>query len=243
MTDQVSSRRTGPDTRRIGSGMSIVLVGPLTSGWENLDRCLQSMEDETVYRCQEDAAQIIELCNAAAPCVLLLNLRFLEALKGLRILTLVDGSDSVDTLVLAETEDLPICRKVLLMGCKGLLVPNMPMEMNVRAIAKVREGEIWMSRTKLSALLQENVRVNDDVKLTSREKEILCLVGRGMNNQQIADALYITRETVRWHIRGLNSKIGTHNRQSVASYGALFYSVSACGEGGFPGLSKTAFRR
>lgn len=198
------------------------------------------MEDVTVYRCREDPAQIIGLCNAVAPCVLLINLRFLEAMEGSRILTLVDDSDRVHILVMAQSEELAACRNLLRIGCKGLLVPNMSMEMNVRAISKVIEGEIWMSRTKLSSLLQENVRVNDEVKLTSREREILYLVGRGMNNQQIADALYITRETVRWHIRGLYTKIGTHDRHSVASYAAILYSASDSGASQFPGLCKTA---
>ena len=241
MIDHVNSRRTGSDTERIGLGISIVFVGLRTAGWENLDQCLQSMDDVTVYRCAEDPAQIIELCNSVAPCVLLINLRFLEAMEGSRILTLVDDSDSVHILVMAESEELAACRNLLRIGCKGLLVPGMPTEMNVRAISKVIEGEIWMSRTNLSSLLQENVRANDEVKLTSREKEILYLVGRGMNNQQIADALYISRETVRWHIRGLYTKIGTHNRQSVASYAAIYYSESESGAGQIPGLSKTAF--
>ena len=226
MIEHMSPRSTATGTERNVTGISIVFVGPLTQGWEGLDRCLQSMEDVTVFHCQEDPAEIIGVCNAVAPCVLLINLRFLEAMEGSRILSLVDDSERIHILVMADSEELAACRNLLRIGCKGLLVPNMPTEMIVRAISKVIEGEIWMSRTHLSSLLQENVRVNDEVRLTSREKEILYLVGSGMNNQQIADALYITRETVRWHIRGLYTKIGTHDRQSVASYAAIFYASS-----------------
>ncbi len=243
MLEHVNSRSTTPGPERNGLGISIVFVGPITPGWEGLDRCLQSMDGVTVYRCQEDPAEIIGLCNAVAPCVLLINQTFLEAIEGSRILTLVDDSDRVHILVMAESEELAACRNLLRIGCKGLLVPNMTMEMSVRAISKVIEGEIWMSRTHLSSLLQEQVRVSDEVRLTSREKEILCLVGRGMNNQQIADALYITRETVRWHIRGLYTKIGTHDRQSVASYAAIFYATteSGGGAGQTTSLSRAAF--
>ena len=193
-----------------------------------------------MHRCPEDPAQIIRRCNAVAPCVLLIHLRFLEAMEGYNIPTLAGDSGRVHILVMAEREELAACRNLLRIGCKGLLVPNLTTEMTVRAISKVIEGEIWMSRTKLSSLLQEQVRVSDEVKLTSREKEILYLVGRGMNNQQIADSLYITRETVRWHIRGLYTKIGMHDRQSVVSYAAEFCAAAESGEDQIPSLSRTA---
>ena len=220
MADQMNSRRIGPDTRRIGSGISIVFVGPLTLGWENLDQRLHSMEDVTVYQHQEAAAQIIGLCKGLAPCVPLINLRFLEALTGLRFVTLVNHSDSVHIVVLAETEDLPVWWKVLQMGCKGLLMPNLAIEINVSVISKVRESKIWMSRTKQPSFLQENVRVNDEVKLTSREKEILCLVGRGRNNQQIADALFITHAMP----KGVSALKMSGGRLGLRPYGAFFTS-------------------
>jgi len=61
-------------------------------------------------------------------------------------------------------------------------------------------------------------------KLTRREKEILRLVGQGYKNQEIAEQLFISRETVRWHLRSLYPKIGVQDRLSAA-----FYATETCG--------------
>ncbi|MBI3668804.1 MAG: helix-turn-helix transcriptional regulator [Acidobacteria bacterium] len=62
----------------------------------------------------------------------------------------------------------------------------------------------------LKRLLQE---------LTSRERDILQLIARGLTNRAIADRLCVTHETVRWHIRGLYSKLGVQDRFSAIVYG------------------------
>ncbi len=50
----------------------------------------------------------------------------------------------------------------------------------------------------------------DDFK--PREIEILQLMAQGLSNQAIADALFITKETVRWYNKQIYSKVGTSRR-------------------------------
>jgi predicted ATPase/DNA-binding CsgD family transcriptional regulator len=54
--------------------------------------------------------------------------------------------------------------------------------------------------------------------LTEREVEVLRLVARGMSNQQIADELYITSNTVANHVKNILSKTQSRNRTEAASY-------------------------
>jgi DNA-binding CsgD family transcriptional regulator len=55
--------------------------------------------------------------------------------------------------------------------------------------------------------------------LTPREGQILDLISRGRSNRDIAEELFISRETVRWHIRTLYAKIGVRDRTEAATYG------------------------
>jgi DNA-binding CsgD family transcriptional regulator len=41
----------------------------------------------------------------------------------------------------------------------------------------------------------------------------------GMDNRSIAEDLFITRETVRWHLRSAYSKLGVHDRQALCQFG------------------------
>jgi DNA-binding CsgD family transcriptional regulator len=49
----------------------------------------------------------------------------------------------------------------------------------------------------------------EDDRLTPREREVLALANAGRTNEQIAEALGITRNAVRYHLKEIHSKLGT----------------------------------
>ena len=54
--------------------------------------------------------------------------------------------------------------------------------------------------------------------LTEREIEVLKLVTDGDLNKEIAKALYITENTVKYHLRNIMEKLHLRNRAQVAAY-------------------------
>lgn len=53
-------------------------------------------------------------------------------------------------------------------------------------------------------------------KLSEREAEILELIGKGLSNQEIANTLFISKNTTQWHISHIYTKLGVKNRtQSI----------------------------
>ena len=55
--------------------------------------------------------------------------------------------------------------------------------------------------------------------LTARQLEIIALVGEGLSNAEIADRLYLSESTVKWHVRKIMRALGVANRaQAVARY-------------------------
>ena len=54
--------------------------------------------------------------------------------------------------------------------------------------------------------------------LTSREHEILELVGRGFRNKQIAETLLISEQTVKNHIHSIFRKLGFGDRVELTVY-------------------------
>ena len=56
--------------------------------------------------------------------------------------------------------------------------------------------------------------------LTSRESEVLVLIARGFSNQEIADGLVLSLETVRSHVKHIYRKSGARDRAQavIAAY-------------------------
>ena len=54
--------------------------------------------------------------------------------------------------------------------------------------------------------------------LTTREVEVLCLIAVGKSNRDIAEALFISLNTVANHVRNILAKIGAANRTEAAAY-------------------------
>lgn len=58
--------------------------------------------------------------------------------------------------------------------------------------------------------------------LTERELEVLRLIAEGLSNQEIAQQLFLSLSTVKWHTHNIYGKLGVHNRtQAVAKARAL----------------------
>ncbi len=58
-------------------------------------------------------------------------------------------------------------------------------------------------------------------RLTKREEEILRLLVEGLSNQEMADALNISKHTVKAHTESIYRKFNVHNKVQAAIYAAL----------------------
>ena len=60
--------------------------------------------------------------------------------------------------------------------------------------------------------VQAAAATNPLVQLSPRQLEVLHLLSLGMDNDQIAERLYISRNTVKFHVRTIYGRLGVHNR-------------------------------
>lgn len=65
--------------------------------------------------------------------------------------------------------------------------------------------------------------VTTDITLSDREKEILALIAAGKTNKEIADLVFLSPETIKWHRRRLLAKF------DVANTAELIHKASGCG--------------
>ncbi|HHT91875.1 MAG: response regulator transcription factor [Bacillota bacterium] len=72
--------------------------------------------------------------------------------------------------------------------------------------------------TKMLRKMRDRVEYHPHNELTSRELEVLVLIGEGKTNQEIADELFIGIKTVKTHVSNVLSKLGVEDRTKAAVY-------------------------
>jgi two-component system NarL family response regulator len=99
-------------------------------------------------------------------------------------------------------------RKALAAGAQSYLLKGMSHLKLLEAIRSVRTGHTYFPRSIRNSV---PVKLNRPA-LSSREMDILKLIVKGLCNQEIAEALSITRGTVKWHVNIILRRLGVTDR-------------------------------
>jgi NarL family two-component system response regulator LiaR len=110
-------------------------------------------------------------------------------------------------------------------GVRGYFDLNDPADQLAESIRIVHREEIWLPRDKMSSIMDRIISVvGRDLKektldqLTPTEFQVLRLIGQGKSNDEIAQAMFISKNTVRSHIKSIYAKLDTHSRLQLALY-------------------------
>lgn len=116
--------------------------------------------------------------------------------------------------------------RAVALGIKGLFYAATDLESLIRGVETMFEGDVWVPRKVLASAVYSPDRVPRRVSprvaemLTRRERQILSLICTGSSNDEIADRLSISTNTVRTHVYNIFRKISVPNRMQAALWGA-----------------------
>ncbi|HSG43421.1 MAG TPA: response regulator transcription factor [Anaerolineales bacterium] len=108
-------------------------------------------------------------------------------------------------------------------GAKGYLLKNMHPSKLVATIKSVYEGESALSRSMTLRLMEELSRTKapqhtGDPTLTRRQLDVLRELASGFSNSEIAEHLFISENTVKYHVHSILDKLGLSDRREAAEY-------------------------
>ncbi|AKG20452.1 response regulator [Calothrix sp. 336/3] len=132
-------------------------------------------------------------------------------------------------LVLTSRTEKPLIAKLIEAGAQGYCLKGIPAENLILALRSVAAGASWWDKNATSeiravfegnqtAILPTKSHETEEQEnyLTNREQEILALIAKGKNNQEIAQLLYITPGTVRVHVHAILQKLAVRDRTQAA---------------------------
>lgn len=136
----------------------------------------------------------------------------------------------IKVIILTVSDDQEDLFEAIKSGAEGYLLKNLREEEFADLVNRIARGEPVMSSGLAKKLLQEFARLKQQEKpvveaeaeieagLSVREQEVLELVARGDTNKEVAATLYISENTVNFHMKNILSKLHLKNRTQVAAW-------------------------
>jgi DNA-binding NarL/FixJ family response regulator len=123
------------------------------------------------------------------------------------------------------SEDIEVEEGCLSEGVRGLFYEQDPFETFINGVLAILDGKLWLSKDLMARWLLEGVgqvstRSRKSTILTRREAEIIALVAVGDTNDEIADKLSISTNTVRTHLYNIFKKLRVSNRLQATLWAA-----------------------
>ena len=169
-----------------------------------------------------DGVEAVQKAHTLQPDVILLDM-VMPRKDGVKVIGEIKRENpAARILVLTSFSDDDKVFPAIKAGALCYLLKNASPQKLLSAIRDVYQGEPTMSPDIASKLMRELQRSSDlpptREPLTEREVEVLCLVARGLSNQEIADTLVVGEGTVRTHVSNILSKLHLANRTQAALY-------------------------
>jgi NarL family two-component system response regulator LiaR len=163
----------------------------------------------------EDA---VRLCQQARPDVVLMDL-MMPGMDGVETTRAIrEQCPEVQILILSSFHDKDLVPRAMQAGAIGYLLKGVSNQDLVEAIRTAHAGEPVLAREAMAALVQAatpSPKLGDD--LSEREREVLALLAQGLSNKEIAERLFLSVATVKYHVRVLLSKLGATSRAEAVA--------------------------
>ena len=194
---------------------------------EGLKRLLLSEESIEVIGEASNDSQAGQVAGSLQPDILILDLKMPSGNAVETLREIAEKSPATKVIILSafsERENLVDTAKARARGyvLKGVSTPTL-----VEALKKVNAGGVWVDKELPGAGDFERITRDDSIDigppanetlhaLTKRELEILRLVAEGLSNEEIGKKIFISRKTVKTHLRNIFDKLQVHNRFKAA---------------------------
>ena len=173
-----------------------------------------------------NGGEAIAAAESLAPDVVLMDVRMplVDGVQATRELRRREGSPPV--LALTTFDDDEVLAGVLRAGAAGFVLKGVPAEDLHRAVRMVAGGGAWLDPAVTGRVLAiyrsaPPPRAGRDPALdalTSREREVLALIGQGKTNTEIAAGLFVSDGTVKTHINHLFTKLQLRDRAAAVVF-------------------------
>jgi NarL family two-component system response regulator LiaR len=179
---------------------------------------LFTFDDISVVGEAGNGLEALARCQDTKPDVMLMDV-VMPGMNGVETTRAVlKQCPQVKIIMLTSFPNQGLVQEALEAGAVGFLLKDAPIDTLGDAIRSAHAGHSTLAPEATQALIQDKSRppkLGHD--LSPREREVLALVVEGLSNEEIADRLVISVNTVRKHVSACMSKLEATNRAQAAA--------------------------
>ena len=180
---------------------------------EGLTRLIDREDDLEIISEAENGLEAVRLAAEYAPDLAILDLRMPVMDGATAAAKILAANPDAKILLLTSFATAAEVKLALEAGVLGAVVKDSPSETIIKAIRVTVRGEKFVS-PEIATVINEQQQVPS---LSERQKDILRLVAKGFNNDEIAKLIGITRHGVKAHLSIAFERLGASSRAEAAT--------------------------
>ncbi len=188
---------------------------------ESLKNILSTEKVAEVIAEAENGEEVIKLLDHFQPDIILMDIA-MPVLNGIEATKkALKKQPNLKVLALSGFDDDKYYYSMVEAGAKGFVLKNSGIAELKNAITEINNNNSWFSPDLLQKVitkLNTKTKKGKVLDLSERELEVLHLICESLTNDQIADKLNLSFETVKWHRANILSKTECTNTAGLVIY-------------------------
>jgi two-component system, NarL family, response regulator LiaR len=162
--------------------------------------------------------EAVEKAMRLKPDVILMDMMMPE-MDGAEATRLIKSAiPETQIIILTSFKDEKLVQDALKAGAIGYILKNASADELAKAIIHARQGKPTLSPEATQVLVSAaGARPNHQDELTAREKDVLIMLVEGLTNPEIAEKLFLSRSTVKFHVSSILAKLDAGSRTEAVS--------------------------
>ena len=203
--------------------MKLIIVDDHVLFREGLASIIRSERDIQIVGMAGTVREAVEVARLALPDIILMDFSLPDGTGADATRAILAENPDCKIVFLTMSEDDENLFDAIRSGAKGYLLKNMQPHKLVVALRSVQNGESAISRSMTMRLMEELSRSKKpepvrDSTLTRRELDVIYALASGLSNAEIAKQLFISENTVKYHVHSILGKLGLSDRRELSLY-------------------------